>query len=177
MQVDIVTFIVGAIITTFAAIFIFKSQLFLASRGRKQLDKALEKALLFAKLDDTTVKEISSRAIDLENGNLKMAFLRLYVDLEASTRWLANTMDIRDDKMELADLFDNLTKPGDFPKAAGDYVRVLRDVRNKVIHGRDVDDGEIRNAIELTSTILWTVAKARPDSVKKSTLLPSDKLK
>ena len=140
-------------------------------RMREEL-KGLEEARRVAFTNEQVIQGIVDRALELENGDMRMALIRLIIEMEAGLRRVARKLDMEPEKVHLDALMNTLRRSGQIPKQVESAFKFIWETRNKAVHGLEITDKELKGSLQLAAALLLAFKEIWPDFFAELPTLP-----
>jgi hypothetical protein len=109
------------------------------------------------------IQSIINRVLELENGDTRMALIRLLIEMESGIRHAARKLDMEPEKVPLVILINTFKRSGQIPEEFELAFRSIWRTRNKAVHGLEVADEELKSSLELTAAFVLAFKENWPD--------------
>lgn len=168
MEIDLVSLVVILVSALTAAGALWSLQSFVRKRRMSSEVKRLEEAMRVMFVQEEPIQSTVNRAVELENGDMRMALIRLMVEMEGGLRRVAKKLDMEPQKVPLNTLMNAVEKREIIPESVSSTFKSIWEIRNKAVHGLEVTDEELKASLLLVAGLLLAFKQIWPDSFPNS---------
>ena len=164
MAIDVVSLgvVLGSALAAAGAVLSLEA--FVKTRRMHRQAKRLEEVARVIFAEEKAIESIVNRAMELENRDMRMALIRLMVEMEAGLRRVAKKLDMEPQKVPLNTLVNTLQTRGIIPESVSSAFKSIWETRNKAVHGLEVRDEELKASLPLVAVLVLAFKQIWPDS-------------
>lgn len=133
---------------------LFALSTFVMMRRSRMAREKLQKVLQSMQVKDELIQDVVTKALDMERGDMRMALIRLMVEMEAGIREMAKKLDMESENTRLNTLMDAFEKRRIIPESVRVAFMSVWQTRNKAIHGLEVTNEELKTSLSQAAALL-----------------------